>query len=231
MFSIVAPIDTNRLEQFKVAKQIYDEMPEKKEFVMPTRSYKEVYKYLQLHRLSKDVRLIPYEHSRGFNPSKALNLGVKNAKSDHIIITSPEVKPPMDFLEKLSEVKDKNILCQVTDQQENGNLTVLVSSSFRGHDPSMYFLALFQKKDIETINGWDEDFMRGYAYEDNDFGSRWLRAGLTFEFRDDIVGTHLYHPRHETIKGGTQINLQKYNENNRNSVIRCQNGLTKLQLS
>lgn len=225
MFSIITPMDTNRLEQFKVTKRLYDDMPQKKEFIIPTRSNREVRKYLKDNNLLKDVHIIPYEHDNGFNPSKAFNIGVRKSKFDYIIITSPEVKPQTDVLGQLSKCLGKNVVCEASDQDKDGNLTLLVSETYRSSDPSMYFLAMFNKSDIEKINGWDEDFMLGYAYEDNDFGARWVRAGLPFEFRSDIKAVHQYHPRSETIPGGMGKNFAKFQENNGRGVTYCKNGL------
>jgi hypothetical protein len=67
MFSIITPLDTNRLKQFKVTKRLYDEMPQKKEFLIPTRSITRVWSYLQKNDLTKDVIMIPYSHRIGFN--------------------------------------------------------------------------------------------------------------------------------------------------------------------
>lgn len=228
MFSIIMPMDTNRLEQFKQTKLAYDEMPEAKEFIIPTRSFGEVAEFIHEHHLGKNIKLVKYSHESGFNPSKALNLGVREAQYDNVIITSPEVKPTTDVLGQLSECLDKNVVCQVFDQDEGGNLKTLVCNGYRSDTPAMYFLAMFQKQDIKTINGWDEEFMRGYAYEDNDFGDRWVRAGLPFEVRDDIQAVHQYHPRGETISGGMAVNMQLYHHNNDTGVIRCANGLDKL---
>lgn len=228
MFSIIAPMDTNRLTQFKETKRIYDSFPQKKEFIIPTRNYDGVAKYLEENDLIKDVRLIPYKHEIGFNPSMALNIGVRNAKYDHIIVTSPEVKPKTQVLDQLSEVLGENVICQVWDENADHELVQsLVNSIFRKDDPAMYFLAMFNKSDIEKINGWDEDFMKGYAYEDNDFGARWVRAGLPFVVRDDIQGIHQYHPRSETIRGGAAINFEKFNSNTDKGVTFCENGLVK----
>lgn len=229
MFTLVMPMDSNRLQQFAVTKRVYDEMPQVKEFIIPTREKAKVSRFLKEHGLDKDVRLLPYKVEVGFNCSKALNMGVRAAKYLHVIITSPEVKPTTDVLAQLSEHLGKNIICMVMDQAENGNLSVLVSKTFRSENPAMYFLAMFNKSDIEKINGWDEDFMKGYAYEDNDFGERWVRAGLPFEVREDICAVHQYHPRSETIRGGMAINLQKFNDNTDRGVTRCQNGLIMIK--
>jgi len=230
MFSFCFPMDENRLEQFSVTKRLYDTMPQVKEFVIPTRNELKVGRYLDDHKLSKNVRLIPYTVEAGFNPAKALNLAVRASKYDQIIITSPEVKPKTDVLAQLEELIGANVVCQVFDEDEQGNLTSLVNSGYRGQSPAMYFLAMFNKADIEKINGWDEDFMAGYAYEDDDFGARWVRAAIPFMIREDIQAIHQYHPRSESIAGGLGVNFTKYSDNNDSGVIQCSNGLTKLDL-
>lgn len=228
MFSIIAPLDANRLEQFLNTKRVYDSFPVEKEFLLPTRSYDAVRSFLKRHDLLNDVSLLPYSHEVGFNPSMALNLGVKHAAYDHIIITSPEVMPLTPVLEQLAARIDENIICQVFDEHPDGHRDVLVSTTFRSDSPAMYFLAMFQKKDIEAINGWDENFMAGYAYEDNDFGARWVRAGLPFSVRDEIQALHQYHPRSETIPGGSTTNYNLYMANNDAKITRCTNGLRTL---
>lgn len=220
-------MDENRLTQFAVTKRLYDAMPQVKEFVIPTRSKAAVAKYLKAEKLQKNVRLIPYEVEKGFNPSKAFNLAVNNAKYDHIIITSPEVMPRTDVLSQFDEVLGQNVVAQVFDQDPDGVLTTLVNHGYRDQSPAMYFLAMFNRCDIESINGWDEDFMAGYAYEDDDFGARWNRAGIPWVMREDIQAVHQYHPRSETIVGGAGTNFSKYNANNDAGVVRVTNGLVK----
>lgn len=228
MYSIIMPMDTNRLEQFKETKRAYDAMPQQKEFIIPTRSFGDVAEYIHEHKLDKDIKLVKYDHELGFNPSKALNIGVREAKYPNIIITSPEVKPTTDVLTQFDALPDKNIICQVFDQDEEGNLKTLVCNGYRSDTPAMYFLAKFLKKDIEAINGWDEEFMRGYAYEDDDFGARWVRAGLPFELHEEIQAVHQFHPRSETISGGANTNMLTYHNNTDTGVVRCMNGLVKL---
>jgi len=228
MFSIVVPIDPNRLRQFEYTKREYDKMPQEKELILVTRNEYNIKKYLKRYQLEKDVRVIPYKFLDGFNCSMALNIGVRESKYDNIIITSPEVKPAPDVLDKLEQSIGTNIICQVADELEGGDIgQILVYHGFRDESPAMYFLAMFKKNDIARINGWDEEFMKGYAYEDNDFGARWVRAGIPFEIREDIKAVHQYHPRYETKPGGAGINYQHFGDNNQNVVIRCENGLDK----
>jgi hypothetical protein len=228
MFSLIAPLDANRLEQFKQTKEVYDSMSEVKEFILPTRDYDEVSEFIKLNDLGDNVRLIPYSTDKGFNPARGFNIGVRKARYGQIIITSPEVKPLSNVLEQFSKMIGQNVIAQVLDQDESANQTVLVSQGYRGDSPAMYFLAMFNKKDIETINGWDEEFMKGYAYEDDDFGARWNRAKLPFVVCEDIQALHLYHPRSETIAGGLGVNFIRYSDNTAAGIIQPQLGLKKL---
>ena len=222
------PLDSIRLEQFKNTKRSYDAMPQKKEFIIPTRSKAKILRYFKKHNLSKDIRVIAYTHKIGFNCSKALNIGVRNAKYSYIIITSPEVKPVTSVLEQFEKVLGTNVISQVWDEQKDGNRSWGLVNKRQRKNPNMYFLALFNKSDIEKINGWDEEFMKGYAFEDTDFGARWHRANIPFVVRDDIQGLHQYHERKETIPGGSNINFKKLTENNKEGIIKCKNGLKKL---
>jgi len=226
-FSIIMPIDTNRVEQFCNTYKAYSELGDfEYEFIMPTRSYDKVKEYFDTHNIIDKVKLIPYTHDTGYNPSKALNLGVNNAQYENIIITSPEVMPKTNVLQQLSECPGQNVLCQVFDEDANKKISMsLVNSNFRSQHPGMYFLAMFQKKDIEAINGWDEAFMQGYAWEDDDFGHRWNRAKLPFVVRDDIQAIHQYHPRSETIPNGWTINRNTLNLNDADGIIKPVKGL------
>lgn len=226
MYSIITPLDVGRLEQFANTKRAYDSFPQKKEFIIPTRTRKEVEAYLRANKLMKDVRFISYVTGEGFNVSKALNLGVRDAKFEQIIITSPEILPLTNVLDKLEPLIGQNVICQVYDQNEDLSTGIsLVNTRFRSHSPCMYFLAMFNKSDIEKINGWDEAFMNGYAYEDDDFGARWNRAQIPFIVKDDIQALHQWHPRHETIQNGTDINHRQFELNNANGIIRPEKGL------
>lgn len=230
MFSFVFPMDDNRLEQFTVTKRLYDKMPQKKEFIIPTRSYTKVAQYLKSKKLMKNVRLISYTVETGFNPAKAFNIGVRAAKYDQIIISSPEVMPKTDVLGQLEQLIGQNVICQVWDEDANHKVVAsLVHNGYRDDTPAFYFLAMFNKSDIEKINGWDEEFMKGYAYEDNDFGARWVRARLPFIVREDIEGVHQYHPRGETIPGGAYRNYSLFNQNTADGVVMCTNGLNTLE--
>ena len=230
MFSIVMPMDTGRIEQFTHTKQAYDEMREKREFLIPTRSAEELQEALEKRELMKDVRLIPYVfEGESFNPAMALNIGCREAQYDRIVITCPEVRPTTKVLTQMAASPGENIVCQVFDQDEDRGIGMsLVNTGFRGDSPGMYFLAVFNKEDLLAVNGWDEAFMGGYAWEDTDFGMRWNRAALPFTVRDDILALHQWHPR--PLGGGADwdVNAALHQANNQACVVKPQRGIVTL---
>jgi len=191
--SIVMPCDKTRIPQLLMTLSFYIKfgIPKNIEFILVSRTFK------QLKVPGVNVKVINYKwDGKYFNPSMAFNLGIKNAAYNNIIITSPEVAPISDVLNQFVTAKRGNYVCLVYDIGETGETRgILVNSKHRNKDPSFYFLAMFKKEDLEKINGWDEEYMNGYAWEDRDFGARFVKAGIKFEMKDDITGAHQFHGR------------------------------------
>ena len=192
-------MDTNRLLLWSKTMRSYHNKgyPAEVEFLIITRS-QEVQDYVQGSYHKEYCRVIRYELvGSDFSQAVALNIGIKNAKYENIIVTSPEVKPLTNVLHQLSLLPRSNYICQVFDEDEQGNTAFsLVNKNFRGETPAMHFLGCFKNEDLEYINGWSLDYIRGGgAYDDDDFGDRFMKAGLKFEVRDEIQAIHQYHPR------------------------------------
>jgi hypothetical protein len=225
-FSIIFPCESTRLGLFKNSIKEYIKYPSHKNIIIYVVSRTILEEDLGFLRSNFKVKLIKYSFPGDYiNPSTALNLGVRFSETEDIIITCPEVMPKTDVVQQLSALPRGNYICQVFDLDELGNETMsLVNSNFRGNDPSMYFLAYFKKEDILRINGWNEEFMNGLAFEDNDFGRRFSQAGLSFMCKDEIQGEHQYHER-------CSSNNILYSNNkllfNSNTDIRTKNGIYK----
>lgn len=227
MFSLIFPLDgEDRLKLFINTYEKYKEYgyPFGTEFIVVTRTLKK-----EIEELYKEIKVIEYKHEGNwFNPSKALNLGVKHSTNDNIIITCPEVIPNKDILKFLKNNNRDNYLFEVMDEYPNGNLSSLVNYKYRGDTVAMYFLALFKKEDIISINGWDLKFMEGYAWEDTDFGNRFKRMGLTYKLIEGHWATHKWHPR-GGISEGWSINKEHINFNDENKITRCSLGLNEVE--
>jgi hypothetical protein len=57
------------------------------------------------------------------------------------------------------------------------------------------FIACIPAIKIREIEGFDEEFMKGFWYDDDDFYLRLWQSGVDFIFDDSIHGIHLDHPR------------------------------------
>jgi hypothetical protein len=167
-------------------------------------------------------KLIRYEFDlKECNPAMALNIGLKEAKYENIVVTCPEVMPTTPVLTQFGHEAGKNVIAQVF---EDGS--PLVSTTYRNDFPGLYFLAMYNKAEIiEKLNGWDEDFMVGVGWEDTDFGERFKRAGLSYTIRDDIQAIHQKHERTSNVFAST--NQDTFNRNNVLNVIKAKNGLVK----
>jgi len=222
-FSMIFPCEENRLPLFLKTLSKYSEhgLPENYEIIVVSRTIKKF--FIQ----GMNIKLVNYEYEgEHFNPAMALNIGVRNATYKNIIISCPEVMPISNVLQQLSNQVRGNYVCQVFDLNQDGTRRAsLVNSSYR-QMIGMYFLACMRKEDIEKINGWDEDFMGGYCFEDNDFDSRWKRANIPFSIKDGIIGEHQFHPRFGESPGWSRNKLL-FEENNRKGIIRPKNGLVK----
>ncbi len=210
--SVVMPCEVERIPLLLESMKAYEafDIPEEFEFIIVSRTIKP-------NQLPFKHRLITYKWTKTpafFNPSLALNLGVKASKYNNVIITCPEVKPFSNCLKQLEELPRGNYVCQVFDMDKSKKrIMSLVNTKFRFEHPGFYFLALYKKEDIEAINGWDLNFMYGFAWDDNDFGERFVRARLQFEIRDEIQAEHQYHPRVKNFTSNWTPKHLAYNEN------------------
>lgn len=181
-------------------------------------------------------RLISYSYDSFYrgqvNPSLAFNLGVAAASYDNIIITSPEVTPISNVFNQIKMLDRENCICKTYDQNEDGSRgMVLVSSTYRQTTPAMYYFAVYKKEDILLLNGWDESFMGGLAYEDTDFGNRFVSAGLSFELRDNIEVLHQYH-RMACVNGpGWAENKAVCDANYTGGIVGVERGISSHKVS
>lgn len=222
--SIIMPCEDNRVILLLKTLDKYIECGhlENVEFLIPSRTLKE-FSYRDL-----DIKLLPYSfEGPDFNPSMALNLALKNAKYENIVVTCPEVRPLTPVISQLKEKVRGNYVCKVYDMDAGGRpIRILVSSTIRYGSPAMYFLACYKKEDILAINGWDEDYMQGNAYEDDDFGMRFKGMGLPWTMEDNIEAEHQYHPRNHP-HSGIAHNARQYNRKCYEGVYYCKNGVNK----
>lgn len=227
--SIIIPVDEPRLKLlYNTLNKYLTLNPVDVEFLIVTRSLilNDFAQYLKV----LNIRIINYSwNASTFSQTMALNHGILAARSECIVVTSPEVMPSSDVISQLKALAGKNVVCQVFDTNEQGEVYMsLVNTNFRSQTPAYHFLAMYNKKDLEFINGWDEDFMMGQAYDDDDFGSRFSRAGIPWEMHDEITAVHQWHPRNPIGELWAKDNA-RYLGHIADGVIQVKNGLYKLE--
>ncbi|NLX97358.1 MAG: hypothetical protein GXY83_14405 [Rhodopirellula sp.] len=230
-FSLVIPCESNRLDLLAKTVRRYRELGLDRypyEFVVPTRSLPSPG---PLDGLGIRHRLVRYDYQgESFNPAMALNLGVGHARHDTLIVQSPEVIAETDVLAQFSALPPGNYVAQVWDLGPTGRRERRLAVPDFIHDTAgAYFLAQFRRADLLAINGWDEDFMGGYCFEDNDFGRRWHTAGLPIELREEIVAEHQWHPRTAGTTPGWKRNCRLYHRKKARGRSWCDNGLEKVK--
>lgn len=123
------------------------------------------------------------------NPALAMNRLIELAEGRRLMFLSSDCMLPKDSV-KMAKRRAGNYyyIASVMDQASN---MMYVGE----HRPlPLHFFACVKKEHVEAINGFDEEFLRGLGFEDNDFGVRLgLHCGaVMFDLRTMVV--HQSHP-------------------------------------
>jgi glycosyltransferase involved in cell wall biosynthesis len=142
--------------------------------------------YLYLHR--------PYFISQG----RALNLGIRAAISDVIILQSGDVRHDGPVVRPLAEhIKNNNrdwVFAFCDDEGPAGQMLSPLCST-KNRRP-LGFLSALHKKWLCEVGGYDEDWEEA-GYEDDDLAHRLIDLhGLSPVYVDHIRGVHQWHGGH-----------------------------------
>ncbi len=152
---------------------------------------------------SCEVNYVEIEGEPGWKgPAKAWNAGFRAAKGDLLYCISSEVVQDAKNVEKARKI------CQDSDVAlfgacHNSTPTQLVVGAEPGLLVSskmprpLGFIVCMPAANVHTIGGFDEKFMDGFWYDDDDFFLRLWHTGLDFVFDDSLHGVHLEHDHKE----------------------------------
>jgi len=140
-------------------------------------------RYLRLQRPSS-------KHYR--NQARPLNVGIKAAKGEIIILQNAECKHIGSnvILDLASRVTWNSVaFAHVTAMNRDGSRGICYCGP---ENPRPYFFCgAIRREWLMKLRGFDEDY-QGYGYEDDDMADRLRRSGVTFEFTD-IEVEHQWH--------------------------------------
>jgi len=164
--------------------------------------------------------------------SFARNIGIKNTDAEIIITSEPELLFMTDVIAQMLKYHDENPSCVISagsiyHMQPHTPMnygfikdpkSALHDTGFEVHEiqPRSYhpqklvktegwvapFSALYEKKWLMDINGWDEDFPAIYAFDDTDLLTRLRINGLGQRICNDIECLHQWHNKLPLDTGG-----------------------------
>ena len=175
-------------------------------------------RYLILDRSKSTVPISPEFN----NPSVTLNVAIRAAVAPLVVMSPPECYPLADNLRTARAVMGSESLrptcvlgkalkasrnasqllgpgkwfpqkeTDLAAKMARQDAPVFVSSQKPMRAP--FFMA-FRKQDHERLNGFDEEYARGFAAEDTDYLNRMKLAGFGPVWDDRLVVLHQWHER------------------------------------
>lgn len=138
-------------------------------------------------------------------PGFVLNIGVKQAKGDIIVICCAEMFHINNTIELLAKAVDDKVIAIPKAKDDNGAfLRVLTNNKGRFNlaeyelqppleNVKFPFLIAMKWDEFVSIGGYDEDFT-GTDYDDTDFVGRLVKNGCVYK-ETEAQTIHLWHPR------------------------------------
>ena len=143
---------------------------------------------------SADITYIRFAQPTGYgNPSRAINIGLRAAKNDYVILQNAECSHvDVNAIAKMADiVTDNNVVfAHVFARLANGSLHVIYCGPER---PEPYFFCgMMARENFMHLRGMDEDFCTP-NYDDGDFALRMAKIGLSFVY-SGVAVDHQWHP-------------------------------------
>lgn len=137
------------------------------------------------------------------NPCVPINVGVKYAKGDVIVLTNPEIRhntPVLEqMLQSLMEAGENGYVSAACwyerDRSWHAHSCILVDGQRDNYrqpkGSAFHFCTMFFRTLWDKAGGFDEEYRDGVGWDDPDWVNRVHRAGGVFVMRDDLVVEHV----------------------------------------
>jgi hypothetical protein len=150
------------------------------------------------------IKIIPANAPQeNFNPSLHYNQGVEKSTGTHIILSNPECFHGNDILSGLDEYIDVNpavyIVCACENVHIKESETGIITQHIGWYQHSvhnnrrLHFTSAISKENFIKIGGFDENYSKGIAWEDDDFRNKILQANIPIIIEDNLLVFHQYH--------------------------------------
>lgn len=163
-----------------------------------------------------------YNHSPGYTMCTVpRNIGLKNAQSELLICTEPEILFVSDLVKEMVNYYEQHNKVVSVGTVYHSNQNSIISSEFftdpkhaltkevikpHGQHVSSKeyvlttgwvasFCVLYKKEWLMNINGWDEGFEGIWGWDDTDLMTRLRLSGVASHINNDFEAIHQWHPR------------------------------------
>jgi hypothetical protein len=145
-------------------------------------------------------------------PAHAWNVGFSKIETEYVVCISSEVLLAKDAIDRIREVIAGPPVVVFGKCVDDGDARLIT-----GPNPNLLcsaeqkrplgFIVAMPMWAVRTVGGYDEAFMDGLWYEDDDFMARLFALGLPFLFDDAVNGVHQHHERPvlESLEGRARI--------------------------
>ena len=166
------------------------------------------------------------------NPAILYNKAVELAKYENIMITNPENLHTTNVIEHVAANLEAGMYivygCKTVNQPPSFEAIYNSESQFViENDPNsrrgwyqhsvfnnrlFHFLAAIKKSDYQSFGGFDPEYDKGVAVDDNDFICEVDKAGLRIVSVDDVYACHQSHrrPANQDVEAEYKINLMRF---------------------
>lgn len=169
-----------------------------------------------------NIRHIKYDKDC-YNPAGMFNLAAVAAKGEYLILTNPECFHESDILGGIDQLlridANRYIICscksifnqnQVEDFEDLKYTFDMWFVHGEHYPRKIHFCTCILKDAMIMLGGFDEEYMKGIAYEDDDFVKKIERSGYPMYHADDLVVLHQHHSR--SYGGAKHQQLVKLNK-------------------
>jgi len=149
-----------------------------------------------------------------YNSCRAYNVGVKNCTGEFVVLTSPECKHKTNILSGLDECfamnRNSYVVCACESINPDGSFVQWYQHTQHNNRLLHFCSAISKFNYITTVKGFDEDYIYGIAYEDDEWLARVKTSNIPLIARDDLLVSHIEHPRAYLTETLVDINRQLY---------------------
>ena len=137
-----------------------------------------------------------------YNPAPLFNLGASKAQGSYFILTNPECYHFKNILkgfdEELSNSENNYVICACRNARYQDGM--FYPDQWYQHsveiNRKLHFCSCISRENFFKLDGFDNEYAKGLAYDDNDFIQKVLHnKDIHIIVRDDLLVFHIHHER------------------------------------